>query len=482
MPFSNQEHDEKCLDLIEDYFRDKKELRFLDVGPGAGKWQIKINQRFNNAKIEGCEIFPKYVEKYNLREKYHKIHISNILDFEWENEYYDVVIIGDVLEHLTIEDANKLLNKCKSKGALTIVQVPWMSPQGPYDGNDHEEHIQADLNPQVMTNRYPDLDYIVCDKTTGAYYLPPVPRKAGSVILTYVDDTPNMIQEFGWLVKSWEFSGCKDTFDIHVNANPSVIDKLKGKEGIQFIPREPMHTGKYPTWDNYAFINSIGCLLEAEMISWNGVAMTIPDVINKQKYTHFLKSDCDVFLTRYLRNFRPRLPIFGRGGKYTIKTEVREKLQKLSNKIFSVKDIPIINFQVGSSYMMPIDNLNFNNMVLNVSEFLMNNCFPSDGEWPGWYKGVCTMYGTCLAANASFPMHSYDLGFFDAMSMCTDNIHASDLHIHAYHTFEYFSKHDYRAGKYDHIKLEEIDYNTLSGYSHLIAICADRNIDISMEG
>jgi len=482
MPFSNQEHDEKCLDLVEDYFRDKKELRFLDVGPGAGKWQIKINQRFNNAKIEGCEIFPKYVEKHNLREKYNKIHISNILDFEWENEYYNVVILGDILEHLTIEDANKLLNKCKSKGALTIVQVPWASSGDSYGENEYKECVQKDLSPQVMSSRYPSLEYITCNELSGAYYLPQKPRKANAVILTYVDDTPNMIQEFGWLVKSWEFSRCKDTFDIHVNANPSVIGKLKGKEGIQFIPRQPMHTGNYPVWDKYPFINSIGCLLESKIVTQNNIEITIPSVINKSKYTHFLKSDCDVFLTRYLRNFRPRLPTFGRGGSYADKVEVREKLQELSNKIFSVKSIPIVNYQIGSSYMMSIEDLIFNDMVLNVGNYLMTNCFPTYGEWPGWYKGVCTMYATCLAANARFPQHSYNLSSFDSMSMAKQKVSNSDYHIHAFHTYEYFSKRNYREGKYDHINLEEIDYNTIAGYCHLIAVCADKDIDIPMEG
>ena len=138
--------------------------------------------------------------------------------------------------------------------------------------------------------------------------------------------------------------------------------------------------------------------------------------------SHFLKSDCDVFLTRYLRNFRPRLPTFGRGGSYADKVEVREKLQELSNKIFSVKSIPIVNYQIGSSYMMSIEDLIFNDMVLNVGNYLMTNCFPTYGEWPGWYKGVCTMYATCLAANARFPQHSYNLSSFDSMSMAKQKV------------------------------------------------------------
>lgn len=263
MPFSNGEHDNKCLDLVEDFF-DKKDIKFLDIGPGAGKWYEKTSKRFPQSTIEACEVFPKYVEQYELEKKYKQVHISSVVDFEWEEGEYDVVIMGDVLEHLTIDDAKAVLEKIKEKKALGIIQVPWVSPQDEYEGNVYEIHIQPDLNPEVMSDRYPELEYIVCDKTTGAYYLPPEPRAVKSVRLAHVKD----LKDFGAVFGRW-MKEERDSTDLHVCTSSWNINCVHAVVGVQFLEKESIE--------------------ESNFMSWNGIELTLPKVINPAKYENIIE-------------------------------------------------------------------------------------------------------------------------------------------------------------------------------------------------
>jgi hypothetical protein len=55
----------------------------------------------------------------------------------------DLVIFGDVLEHMARGDAVDLLRKAEAAGAWNIlVSLPIVeAPQGEVDGNPHEEHL-----------------------------------------------------------------------------------------------------------------------------------------------------------------------------------------------------------------------------------------------------------------------------------------------------------------------------------------------------
>ena len=83
--------------------------------------------------------------------------------------------MGDVLEHLTVEDAQKVLNQVLQHCKYVLVAVPFMLPQDGDDDNPFEEHKQADLNFDTMKNRYPQLHLLLytrnnkymCDKNTG---------------------------------------------------------------------------------------------------------------------------------------------------------------------------------------------------------------------------------------------------------------------------------------------------------------------------
>ena len=98
------------------------ESKILDVGPGVGTYADYLNPF--GYHIDGLEIYDGYVNAYNLKEKYKNIYVGNIVNYDVSE--YDFVIIGDVLEHLTIEDSISVLKKCKN----VLIAVPYLCPQG----------------------------------------------------------------------------------------------------------------------------------------------------------------------------------------------------------------------------------------------------------------------------------------------------------------------------------------------------------------
>lgn len=145
------------------------EKKILDVGPGVGTYADILKP--HNYQLDGLEIYDGYIKAYRLGEKYKNIYLGNIVTFDVSE--YDLVILGDVLEHLTIEEANIVLEKCKN----VLVAVPYLCPQGGVDFNyenyrlinPHEEHKQADLTPLIMLTRYPSLGLVWSNHLYGYY-------------------------------------------------------------------------------------------------------------------------------------------------------------------------------------------------------------------------------------------------------------------------------------------------------------------------
>jgi hypothetical protein len=123
----------------------------LDIGVGFGKYGMLLREYLkfwspiddlNNRAgvIDGIEAFEPYVtpgQKYY----YDSIYIGNALDVLPNLNHYDLILLIDVLEHLTAEDGNRLLVLCQRKAKYVLISTPIkMNVQGPVYGNDLEEH------------------------------------------------------------------------------------------------------------------------------------------------------------------------------------------------------------------------------------------------------------------------------------------------------------------------------------------------------
>ncbi|MFE7106628.1 class I SAM-dependent methyltransferase [Streptomyces sp. NPDC057575] len=127
-----------------------------DIGPGEGTYAKLFRPHEPDEPgvwWTAVEIHKPYVAKYKLRstktrKMYDQIHVEDVRESEGHTFHRDLVIAGDVLEHMSRGDAVALLQRIEAgpddaPGAGHIlVSLPIVeSVQGEVDGNPHEEHV-----------------------------------------------------------------------------------------------------------------------------------------------------------------------------------------------------------------------------------------------------------------------------------------------------------------------------------------------------
>ncbi|WP_114811209.1 DUF7164 domain-containing protein [Paraburkholderia kururiensis] len=272
-------------------------------------------------------------------------------------------------------------------------------------------------------------------------------------ILVYVDNNSNNIEEFQWLYKSILHTGLFSRATIIAVCHPEAITALPKDEHIVIVPSEPF-ADKNREWQGYKFINSVANLCEQSAL----------DACAPFKY--ILKTDCDTFVTPALVTFRPTGLCFGFGG-YAYEESVRRKLSECSAR-WGFPHAGLHN--VGASLLGPSGMVaNFLMAQMDFCNKLLREEFSHfHGEWPGWCKNVLTMYAGELSLRRTYPQQC-SIGLLDHFPYASRSLGSDILHIHAWHTDQYWSKSQYRAGQYNHMKLDDIDMNTLGGYCHWLA-------------
>lgn len=111
--------------------------RILDVGPGYGVYgriirQVEKQKGFEPlCYIEGVELFKPNIENVNfdLKSIYDKIRHQDIRDFSKEcMDKYDLIIFGDVLEHITKPEALEVWKCMKPLAKWLLVSLPITVP------------------------------------------------------------------------------------------------------------------------------------------------------------------------------------------------------------------------------------------------------------------------------------------------------------------------------------------------------------------
>ncbi|WP_306317223.1 MULTISPECIES: class I SAM-dependent methyltransferase [unclassified Streptomyces] len=144
MPTSDVEGKDWSLERFKRHLPDT----VTDIGPGEGTYARLFRPVHEGVWWTGIEVHKPFVAKYKLkstktRKMYDEIHVEDARESEEHLFYRDLVIFGDVLEHVERDEAVALLQRAVAAGAWNIlVSVPIVeSVQGEVDGNPHEAHV-----------------------------------------------------------------------------------------------------------------------------------------------------------------------------------------------------------------------------------------------------------------------------------------------------------------------------------------------------
>ena len=129
----------------------------LDVGVGFGKWGFLFREytdvvasehdesRYPKAgwrvRIDGVEGYPGYLTPVHDY-IYDEVHVGLIQDLADGLPHYDVIFVGDMIEHLSKEAGHEVLRKLldRANKALVVTTPKFDTHQGALVGNVLEQH------------------------------------------------------------------------------------------------------------------------------------------------------------------------------------------------------------------------------------------------------------------------------------------------------------------------------------------------------
>lgn len=147
----------------------KLDARILDVGAGAGKYETLL--RPYASRIDAVEVFEEAISINKLHRIYDNVYCTDIRDFECPTYTYDVIVMGDIIEHLLVEDSVKVLTYLIPRCKEIFVIVPYLYEQEAINGNEAEIHLQPDLTHELFMQRYAalGLECLFHTNTQGIY-------------------------------------------------------------------------------------------------------------------------------------------------------------------------------------------------------------------------------------------------------------------------------------------------------------------------
>ncbi|MGL4738998.1 MAG: DUF7164 domain-containing protein [Cellulosilyticaceae bacterium] len=262
-------------------------------------------------------------------------------------------------------------------------------------------------------------------------------------VVIFIENKPHLITEMKVLSHSLDLLMCLDT-DLVVFGPKQALLRVPPN----CIKLDAHIVSNRPKWKNYHYINSLACLCEesAKMLD---------------QYDFILRSDADTFLTPAWNTFYPEGYMTGKGG-YVNDDFTKEKLTQIASKLgLRHKGI----FNIGSTHYGDTRLVReVCQLSVEVAAYILQTEFLSnEGQWPGWFRGVTSMYATEIAVNHLVDDLVIAPDKLDFRSDSHEPV-ANHPHIHCWHTNDIFSKFAFEKGTYNNINLQTLNPNIVCDY------------------
>lgn len=133
----------------------------LDVGACDGIWR-KLLPEYT---MDAVEIHGPNADRLH---GYRKVFRRDVDGLDYE--HYDLIIFGDVIEHMDVEKAQRVLAYARPRCRDMVVAVPFLYPQDAFGGNPWEKHLQPDLTAEIFAARYPGFSVLCATGLNYCYY------------------------------------------------------------------------------------------------------------------------------------------------------------------------------------------------------------------------------------------------------------------------------------------------------------------------
>lgn len=141
--------------------------RVLDVGPGRGIYNKLLKEK-GYREIDAVEVYLPYIEAFGLRKIYRNVFHRNVVGFEYDR--YNLVIMGDVVEHLYPGDARRVVGYAQQHSDLVVIAVPYLLEQVGCQLDGSGDHRQPDLTRAIFLERYPGFELLIDSDQLGVFY------------------------------------------------------------------------------------------------------------------------------------------------------------------------------------------------------------------------------------------------------------------------------------------------------------------------
>lgn len=132
-----------------------KDTSILDIGAGSGTYFNMLNPLGYN-KMDCVEAFTPYILKFDLKNKYNNIFYGDVTNLTIDYSNYDLVILGDVFEHIEKKKSRNLLRDIYPTDI--IIAIPFGGEQDAINGNIYEIHKQTDITLINFLEEYSSLN------------------------------------------------------------------------------------------------------------------------------------------------------------------------------------------------------------------------------------------------------------------------------------------------------------------------------------
>jgi len=269
-------------------------------------------------------------------------------------------------------------------------------------------------------------------------------------IVALVGEYDHFVNEANQFTLSGKYLDSRFTFVLFVE--PEVIHKIKKRHNV-LIYEYAAPKDKY--YESYKFAKSL------EFIKSN------QDIL--KEYTHLIKTDTDVFVTKYLNSHTFDDKIYFGWGGYSGTDRCVEQTYELA-KMFNYEKYQRM-FPINSTLFGPTNDII---KIMDESDFLCKKIFYHlcpDSEYgktisevwgKSLYAGTSTLIATEIVICSNFDKDR--LSITDKIDAnCFSNKDIMEVyHIHQWHGEGIYSKFEARDGKYD--ELVPLNNNTVSDY------------------